>query len=128
MGAHKILILFYGVQDTVPPKYRNLAYLIYQAEEIWEVAGTGRTFWLSPEAGHKLSCERFPPFTRRKRASLFGKTKGCAEAPELTGLLRAPQFPAFTVVLSYLVMTSTFHQPSHKTCQVSLFFRSSFPC
>lgn len=38
---------------TYYPKYSTLAYWIFQAERIWEMGGTRRTFWTSPEAGHK---------------------------------------------------------------------------
>lgn len=54
-----------------------------------ETVGVGRSFLLSPEAGHKPYV-RVPLLTQRKGASLSLKPEGPAEESETTGLATFP--------------------------------------
>ena len=93
----------------------------------------------SPETGHKLSCERYPLYTRRKGEVLFPKTKAHQEESEPTSFAVSP-FTSYLIFLnlscssmilhaSSNLMTKTHihtHTHTHTHTQ-ACFFRSSSP-
>lgn len=104
-----------GVQDT-----HILAYWIFLADGIWEMARAGRTCWSSPEGGQKtLMCE-VPSLHQEERNIFTSKNEGSQRNLNEGALLSFPQFAPHSSPLSYHICPwlPNLHQTQHKNTQI----------
>lgn len=64
----------------------------FKLKEFENMGEAGRLLWIlpPPTTGHIAFCERCPPYTWRKEASLSLKTRGCLEESQQTGPAESP--------------------------------------
>ena len=95
-----------GVQDTLPPNMAPDMLNILSWRSLSKMAEAGRWLWpspallFSPEMGdEKLSCERCPPYTQRKKEHPYLlRQRDPEKNPNKQALLSCPQF---TALISY---------------------------
>ena len=81
------------IQDTLP---QNMAPRHTEYFELKQEGHSDTPLLSSLQQIIKSSCERCPPYTQRKGASLSQMTKGHWQETELTGFAEFPQFPKLT--------------------------------
>lgn len=60
--------------------------ILFQVEGMWKVAGAGRTFWLSPETGHKGLMWEVPSLHPEERSILASEDTVMHRGVWMTGL------------------------------------------
>lgn len=90
---------------TCFPKYGTLAYWIFTAGRIREMTYAGRTFWHSPQAGHKTLVRKVSSLNPKERNIISRMPRGI--------WMNSPCcFPQFMTLTSYSFCPVTLHPPS----------------
>jgi hypothetical protein len=92
--------------DTLTPKiiHGALEYWILQAEGLWEIMGSERTFWTPLEAGHKTLIWKVPSLWSRERSILIPEKEEHQEELNKQALLNSPNVAALSSDHFHLVL------------------------
>lgn len=107
------------------PEYDTLANWIFQTERTWETAGTERSFWPFPEAGHEILTWEAPSHPKRKGASFLQRRRDSERRQNEQAVLSLPQFTGYTWLIPHLSFhifpwLPHLHQTQYQNTQVYL--------